>query len=159
MKQITRDTLDRLLGRELFTNVGQPLPDSVVAVDSWELAAKKTTKRVYRDIKFRAQNLLTSTLCQVASDEYQEWNNLVDEFEAYLNGKIVAQICRLKLSEELTTTVNKTLQRDLINIALETDYSEYVPPGFSSSLLPWYEQGHFPCGWQGTYPAGKLFVY
>lgn len=31
--------------------------------------------------------------------------------------------------------------------------------GFFIKLLEWYSKGHFPCGWRGVYPSGKLLVY
>lgn len=30
---------------------------------------------------------------------------------------------------------------------------------FFSDLMKWYRCGHFPCGWDGQYPDGKLIVY
>lgn len=26
-------------------------------------------------------------------------------------------------------------------------------------LMKWYRQGHWPCGWDGSYPKGRLIVY
>lgn len=34
-----------------------------------------------------------------------------------------------------------------------------VKDGFYVKLLEWYRKGHWPCGWQGTYPEGKLIIY
>lgn len=31
-------------------------------------------------------------------------------------------------------------------------------PGFFTSLLPWYDRGRWPIGWDGAYPAGRLRV-
>ncbi|NJL64913.1 MAG: hypothetical protein HC903_27800 [Methylacidiphilales bacterium] len=30
---------------------------------------------------------------------------------------------------------------------------------FFTDLMKWYRLGHFPCGWDGQYPLGKLIVY
>jgi hypothetical protein len=30
---------------------------------------------------------------------------------------------------------------------------------FFIDLMKWYPLGHFPCGWDGQYPVGKLIVY
>jgi|GEM_PF-3497489 hypothetical protein len=30
---------------------------------------------------------------------------------------------------------------------------------FFTDLMRWYRLGHFPCGWDGQYPEGKLIVY
>jgi hypothetical protein len=29
---------------------------------------------------------------------------------------------------------------------------------FFRDLLPWFEQGYWPCGWQGEYPDGKVVL-
>ncbi|WP_238360606.1 hypothetical protein [Iningainema tapete] len=30
---------------------------------------------------------------------------------------------------------------------------------FFIKLMEWYRLGHFPCGWEGEYPEGKLIIY
>jgi hypothetical protein len=30
---------------------------------------------------------------------------------------------------------------------------------FFLNLMEWYRLGHWPCGWEGKYPEGKLIVY
>jgi hypothetical protein len=41
--------------------------------------------------------------------------------------------------------------------------NSYLQSGHSAffflELLTVYESGHFPCGWQGEWPQGKLLVY
>ncbi len=32
-------------------------------------------------------------------------------------------------------------------------------PDFFTNLIEWYRLGHWPCGWEGEYPKGKLIVY
>ena len=31
--------------------------------------------------------------------------------------------------------------------------------GFYLTLMRWYRKGHWPCGWRGAYPEGRLVVY
>ena len=31
--------------------------------------------------------------------------------------------------------------------------------GFYVGLMNWYRRGHWPCGWEGNYPDGRLIVY
>lgn len=47
------------------------------------------------------------------------------------------------------------LKRDLAWAACELLAGE---PGFFTSLLPWYDRGRWPIGWDGEYPAGRLRV-
>jgi hypothetical protein len=32
-------------------------------------------------------------------------------------------------------------------------------PDFFTNLIEWYRLGHWPCGWEGEYPKGRLIVY
>lgn len=44
--------------------------------------------------------------------------------------------------------------------ALEIMLSDLDPNlRFFRSLMPWFESGHFPCGWRGSYPEGQLLVW
>lgn len=45
---------------------------------------------------------------------------------------------------------------DVASAAVEIARSQ---PAFFTDLMKWYVRGHFPCGWEGEYPLGKLIVY
>lgn len=47
------------------------------------------------------------------------------------------------------------LKRDLAWAACELLVEK---PGFFTNLLPWYDRGRWPIGWDGEYPAGRLRV-
>jgi hypothetical protein len=42
---------------------------------------------------------------------------------------------------------------------MEAEYADVCPPGFFTSIAHWYLNGHFPCGWWGAFPQGKLVIY
>ena len=49
---------------------------------------------------------------------------------------------------------------DLMHMTLEHELvSLGKPHGLCSLLLQAYQAGHFPCGWEGDFPEGKLIVY
>jgi hypothetical protein len=48
---------------------------------------------------------------------------------------------------------------DVGHIFLEAEYADVYPPTFYASQAYWYLKGHFPCGWSGAFPAGKVIVY
>lgn len=49
----------------------------------------------------------------------------------------------------------EALKRDLAWAACELLAGA---PGFFTNLLPWYDRGRWPIGWDGEYPAGRLRV-
>lgn len=34
-----------------------------------------------------------------------------------------------------------------------------IKDGFYLKLMEWYRKGHWPCGWDGEYPEGKLIIH
>jgi hypothetical protein len=49
---------------------------------------------------------------------------------------------------------------DLIHMTIEHELvAKGMPSGLCSLLLQAYEAGHFPCGWEGDFPHGKLIVH
>jgi hypothetical protein len=56
-------------------------------------------------------------------------------------------------------TFEDAVQWDILNVCMEAEYADIYPPGFYASQAYWYVKGHFPCGWQGNFPEGKLIMY
>ena len=52
-----------------------------------------------------------------------------------------------------------TVQWDILGVCMEAEYADIFQPGFYASQAYWYINGHFPCGWEGKFPNGKLIVY
>jgi hypothetical protein len=52
-----------------------------------------------------------------------------------------------------------TVQWDILRLCMEAEYADVFPPGFYASQAYWYMQGHFPCGWEGEFPQGRLTVF
>jgi hypothetical protein len=51
------------------------------------------------------------------------------------------------------------VQWDILHVCMEAEYADVYPPGFYASQAYWYVKGHYPCGWQGEFPKGKLIIY
>lgn len=96
----------------------------------------------------------------MARDRYQLWNSLVDELKQIIDPMIDR---KLKPILELRKTDNgrfrQSIWSDMLLIGMEAEYADIRPPEFYARLAHWYLQGHFPCGWQGEFPSGKLVIY
>jgi hypothetical protein len=55
--------------------------------------------------------------------------------------------------------MTENLKWNLVNYLLEDAYSNFLQEPFFDGLINVYEAGHMPCGWSGTWPAGKLVIY
>lgn len=64
---------------------------------------------------------------------------------------------RAGLEEEnaLDNEITDMVKRDLCWAAVEKALNK---PGFFTGLLDVYRGGHFPCGWEGDYPGGRMAV-
>ena len=47
----------------------------------------------------------------------------------------------------------------ILHMTMEYEYMDVNPLGFFSEVGGWYLRGHFPCGWEGSFPEGRLIVY
>ena len=69
--------------------------------------------------------------------------------------KIVAVVRENSLPEIFNIQVNY----DIAGACMEAEYADVCPPGFFTRIGHWYVNGHFPCGWWGAFPQGKLVIY
>jgi hypothetical protein len=59
----------------------------------------------------------------------------------------------------LSKAFEDAVQWDILHACIEAEYADVYPPGFFASQAYWYVKSHFPCGWEGEFPEGKLIVY
>jgi hypothetical protein len=53
-----------------------------------------------------------------------------------------------------------TVDWDIINLCIECEFADFVPPGFYVGQAYWYVVGHFPCGWSGPLSrGGRIIIY
>lgn len=104
----------------------------------------------------------------VGDDRVHAWNKLGD-----LVGKKVEPLVHDKIKpillahKKLATakgsfagiTFSGRVTLDIEMACLEQEYSHLVEPGFHQIVAEWYVRGHFPCGWEGRFPKGKLVIF
>jgi hypothetical protein len=56
-------------------------------------------------------------------------------------------------------TFIRAVEWDIMMLLTEADHSDLVKPAFYAVLGFYYIKGHFPCGWEGNFPQGRLIVY
>ena len=107
---------------------------------------------------WRGDNLDTN-----ASDFLQDQRqSILPEVEELISERIWP-----KLPEELRRMdsasrfmVESVFRTDLTYIVVESNLAASgMPFQFFQRLLPAYEDGHLPCGWEGEYPQGRLVVF
>ncbi len=108
-------------------------------------------------------------------NELEEWvaKNQPDDFITDLRKRVtpaLAEIVGERIWPKLPTNIRRadadTIRQvkalflsDLLYIVLDSSYGPPAPAGIYSRLLDAYASGHYPCGWIGEYPEGRLVVY
>ena len=92
-------------------------------------------------------------------DEYQKWNPIAYHAKEVLEGGAWAKVEAYVNQHNLESYVGGRVRWDTLNAVMEAAYHEFNPPVFFLKLLEFYESGHFPCGWEGEFPDGRLLVF
>jgi hypothetical protein len=163
MKQIVLDEIDRILAMPLFSKCGSWTPVDTATIpckDIHSAISLMDDHTWFGVIKLSADNHITEKLFGYCRDIYNStWRPVNDYIYPITGAHIFKCLDCFVLTEEYRSTAKISANTDIIGYLLELQYSEYVPPGFFTSVFKYYEQGYMPCGWDGEYPNGKLIVF
>lgn len=151
MRDETGILLEAMQSWPWFEHVGEPIDNpGVMAVGSWADAVDPERSFIWECVTLQVSNRFSYDLRKRNWHRAQMWNPLVDEFKRILKPlfeRIGALGARLSLPEG---AFYHQVQWDIVGICLETEYADIYSPLFNVPILvPWYQAGHFPCGWDG----------
>lgn len=141
---------------------------SIERVSSWaqaigNLAWASQTEHMrssWKNVQLAAQNQLTRWLCDNRPDDYSRWDDIAGKHEESTNALIREKILPFQKNHELPDCFIQSVNCDISFACME---NSYLWTGhrccFFLELLWVYEAGHFPCGWVGKWPDGKLLVH
>ena len=160
LKPVTLNTLNQLMSKPLFSKVGEFISDLVTPVCNWDEAFRECSTYEYKALRNNARNQLSITLHENHNQLFnQTWNTYGEPIHSHINAFVTNEVNKLELNAEMTKRIITCVNWDWVLLGFECQYSDLVKPAFFTGLSYWYDQGHFPCGWDGEYPAGKLMVF
>ncbi len=159
MHERTRSTLAQMEQAEWFSTIGQKDTDVAVVLSSWEEAIASCASIEWENLLLEATNRYREKLASRSMDRFQQWNVIAEELKVLTVPLVVRKIERVVTDNGLPKVFEDTVQWDILGVAMEAEYADVYPPGFYASQAYWYVKGHFPCGWQGDFPDGKLIIY
>jgi hypothetical protein len=160
MLERTRTILAILEHADWFSAVGQAEQSSVIVLDSWKQAMVYCSALNWENVQLEAANRLADALVKYDySGRYQSWNSIADEVKILAEPFIESKITHVVTDNRLPVVFKHFIKWDMIHIGIATEYSDIVPVEFHALQTYWYIKGHFPCGWDGEFPNGKLIVY
>jgi hypothetical protein len=75
-------------------------------------------------------------------------------------GPLVEERTTPIIRDHLVPNALKTCVRwDLVNFLQAVELNDQLSNTFYLEIGEIYLQGHFPCGWRGNYPKGKMVIY
>ncbi|WP_233585033.1 hypothetical protein, partial [Aquabacterium soli] len=140
---------------------GFDIPIAAEPVHSWNEAMAACESQEGRDAMLEARNQLTSFLCAKYPKEDQRWNEVTDEAKRRCVTPLSTQVWQpFAQKRGYSNDLVHSTQWNVLAAIMEHEYEYCIGrPAFFLYLLEVYRSGHFPCGWVGSWPSGKLLYY
>jgi hypothetical protein len=159
MHQRTIATLTELESVEWFANVGKHDSSLVVFVNSWKEAVDSSQSDAWRLLCEEAANQYRSRLAERNMERFSEWNTIVREIKKVTIPLVLQKAKGVIDTDSLPKGFIDSVQWDILHLCMEAEYADIFPPGFFASQGYWYLHGHFPCGWEGSFPSGRPVIF
>jgi len=160
MNPRTQTLLQTLENADWFSCVGKRDLPNVAYVSSWLHAAASFPNVEWGNLGLQRGHIIENKASQKSKERAQLWSELLKEFRPLLNEMVKRKTETVVKAQGLPAPFVSNVFGDMLGIAMESEYSDIVAPDFYTNLiLDAYLKGHFPCGWEGKYPEGKLIVY
>ena len=159
MHERTVSTIAELDDTDWFGNVGRVDSQNAIFLSSRGDAVLSCSNEEWDALTQEAANQYTSKLMQADAQQFKKWNVLVQEVKEATVPLVLKKTLAVVEANNLPKVFIDTVQWDILHLCMEAEYAEIIPPGFYASQAYWYTRGHFPCGWQGHFPKGKLVVF
>lgn len=166
LAKVNKEIAERIESIEWFSKCGTPvtgvnIAPKIIQVKDWEQAQQWCSDLNWEKKTLEARNLLTEFLHNKYPNRYLEWNETVRRAKDYLESSISSYLENYKKQNNLSSLFVDCVKWDLLNAIMEYDYKDCRGrPIFFIELLLIYENGHFPCGWNGKQLInGELVIY
>jgi hypothetical protein len=156
---------ERLRDCDWFHNVGAGNLAGVKRAKSWDEAIRLVSEdpfnRDWDDMSNDVHNMISTRAAQEDQQRYNsDWNDIVRAVESHVDPLVKANLDpvldRLRLPRVILKRFRTFFFWHFIFVAY---FSEVPQASMDRTILEYYMQGHFPCGYHGEYPDGKLIVY
>jgi hypothetical protein len=159
INQRTLTTLDELENAKWFSNVGRVDSEYPLFLDSWEDAVRHCESDQWESLCQEAANQYRARLLDGDPERFRNWNSTVREVKQLSIPLVLRKTQHIVKQKHLSKSFIDTVQWDILHLCMESEYADVFPPGFYASQAYWYASGHFPCGWEGEFPNGRLIVF
>ncbi|HEY1225272.1 MAG TPA: hypothetical protein VGE54_08610 [Brevundimonas sp.] len=159
LSSATLATLESLRGAEWFSNVGCQDTDSADVLTTWDQAIESCGSLEWENLCLEAANQYRERLAAASPARFARWNDIVALVKPASEALVRDRTAELVAREVLPKVVLDAVNWDILHLCMEAEFSDVQQPGFYASQAYWYAAGHFPCGWRGAFPDGRLIIF
>jgi hypothetical protein len=152
-------TLGQLEKADWFHAVGIRDTGSAIILSSWAEAIESCCSLEWENLCLEAANQYRERIVERSKERFRQWNQVVDGVKPATEALVMRKLERVVHENTLPKGFEDTVKWDVLHLCMECEYDDVYPAGFYASQAFWYVKGHFPCGWQGNFPDGKLVIY
>ncbi len=132
---------------------------NTIILSSWKEAITSCSGNDWQDLLLEASNRYTEKLAKVSKERFNAWNQVAEEVKKVTVPLVNNKTYEVAKENHLPQIFIDTVQWVIFHLAMEVEYADVISPGFFAAEGYWYTHGHFPCGWEGAFPEGKLIIY
>jgi hypothetical protein len=159
MNEQTIATLAELREARWFSKIG--IVDTKVAdvLENWEQAMESCSSLTWQNLLLEAANQYRRRLLEKSVERYRLWSNVLEITKPHALSLVMEKLMEIPELKNLPKIFSHTVEWDMIHLLMESEFADVFPPGFFASQAYWYVKGHFPCGWKGNFPEGRLIIF
>jgi hypothetical protein len=159
MNQCAADMIALLESVDWFAHVGDAVDAPLKQVTSWQAAARSCEKPDWKTALLESSNDITRGLYINFPDAKHPRNDVVIRIKTFTEPLIAAKTRPFVEADLISKAILGTIDWSILHIVLAAHFGDMYLSPIYTDLADWYVQGHFPCGWEGKYPEGRLIVY
>ena len=160
MQPATEATIKSLESIEWFFAVGEKVvTNNARFLTSWTEAIQSCESEYWQWLLMEAPNQYRTQLLKKSPERFRKWNDVIREVKLKTIPLVDRKIANVVQQKNLSKVFSDVVDWDILHLCVEAEYADVYPPGFFASQAYWYMKGHFPCGWDGEFPDGKLVIY
>lgn len=157
LESITIDLLNKLKNVIWFSNVGNWNSADVLLVKNWIEAEQYCLSDDCENAQLDARNDFSI----LASDyeKVKQWNTVSATLRLLIEPLVLKKTKILNSCVSKPELVRNSIKWDIILCAMALEYQKFISFPYYNTIAQTYLNGHFPCGWDGVWPEGRLIVF
>jgi hypothetical protein len=155
----TKATLGKLEKANWFSCVGIKDATKAIILSSWHEAIEYCSSAEWENLGLEAANRYRERLLERSKERFNQWNDIVTQLKPVTESFVRRKIEVVVREHELPKVFEDTVQWDILHVCMEAEFADVYQPGYYASQAFWYINGHFPCGWDGEFPNGRIIIY